>query len=93
MFKTVDISKVYDEKLARKYNALVRFANRTKKKTTVTYGAVNFDLEDLAFVEEKVDWLKTKEKIVIKWGEYTTEIEEANEVKIDREFKLICIER
>lgn len=93
MFKTVDIGSVRNEKLARKYNALVRFANSTKKAKTVKSGALNFELRDLQYVQDPSYSLRPKpEKIVIKWGECTTKIEEANAVTIDRKLKLICIE-
>lgn len=94
MFTTIDISAVRDEKLARKYNAMVRFANSRKQEIPVMQGAVNYELNNLEYVQEEHRLFKpSKEKIVITWGGLKTEITEAKEIVIDRKYKIICIVR
>lgn len=74
-----------DEALVRKYNAFIKFA---KEEMTVSYGAVNYELRDVEYVE-KSEGLTCKDYIRITWGEYETIIRNPKRIMLDRKYKLI----
>ena len=78
-----------DEALMRKYNALIRFADKAK---TVQQGCVNGDLVDIEFI--KGSYVRgTRNKIVIDFDAFnrvdTIVITDARQLKFDREFRII----
>jgi hypothetical protein len=77
------------EKLAKKYNALVRFRN---KKTILENGCLNAEIECIRYVRKAIEksFWDTRDSIEIvtkNYGTFTTSKPE--EIKIDRKYNTI----
>lgn len=84
----IDVNKLYlyDEKLAKKYNAIVNYFNN--KEQIFESGCYN-SLFNIFYVVE--DDYTNKILIYDYINKYTFEIEDSKDLKIDRKYKILTI--
>lgn len=93
--KRIEYTIGINEKLLRKYNAIVNFLEKNKE-VTFENGCLNTTIVDVEYIREKKDneIFDTNDSIVFRFKDNRSyRINNSNDVKIDRKYKTIYLSK